>query len=182
MMSGKTCMKALTVIVVSLGMPAGAALAGDNYAEIHVGDFDEFESGGGVAVSWGFTDTLRGFGSFSAYDHLDLFEAGVGYAVMTSDNLTVEVGGALQNWDYELGDDGSLGAHVSARFAMSEALTLGVQGQYLVFNDDDHNDGLVVGGELDYSFGGFSAFLGVDLFENFEDSQTRVHVGGRYHF
>lgn len=148
-----------------------------SYVQFHYSEFDDAENNGfGVAGSWKHKG-FRLFGGYTSYDFNDVTVLGGGYAVIDDGGLQAELGLSYQ--DYELADDGAVGAHLLLNHPLTPSTTLTGKLGYLVYEDIDDQPLLGIGAHYQYTDE-------ISAFANFEEQTERraslFRLGVRYGF
>ena len=165
-----------------------------NYGQFHFADYDDFDTGFGLAGSYMFTPEIRGFAEFTGVDNsdfeLDRFVLGGGYTLIEQDIFQLELGGSFQNWDVTQPvpgtgdttseDDNALGVFANTQFEVTREVVLGARAEYINF--DDFGSDFGIGGNADIQVTDELSLFADVMFWRDDIDQTFLTLGARYNF
>lgn len=169
----------------ALLLGSGSALASGSSAGIYYSDFGDLD-GFGIEGSFHITDQFRLFGDLTFLDdgpaELDIVRMGGGFVIPMNDQMSIEVGGSFQRWDFTIGDDDAIGIHGLMNFSVTREFHLQAKAEYLMFDDIDESD-IVLGfrGTFDITRE-FSVFGGVEIYNHDAIDETNLKIGASFNF
>ncbi|MDA3872452.1 MAG: hypothetical protein PF795_00635 [Kiritimatiellae bacterium] len=161
---------------------AGTATYADgpvgNHIQAAYADWDDFDSGFNLGVSYLLQPEIRLFLNYTDTD-LEHMRIGAGKIFQLENNLSLELGASYQNVDAGWADDDGIGLHAILRAEVSSELTLAGKLEYVLLDDIDNET--IVGIDADYRFTNeLSGFVSYDLFNELDNNL--VKLGARLHF
>jgi len=183
--------KLTTTAAAALLLASGNAMASGSHAGFYYADFGDWGNGFGLEGSFMLGDNFRLFGDLTFVDddpvELDIVRIGGGYVIPINQQMSFEVGGSYQNWDWTVPffgsmDDNAFGLHGRLSFAVSEQFHLN-GGLELLFFDDIDDDEVVISARGTFFlnpefslFGGFEAYTGDAV------DETMIKIGASFNF
>lgn len=167
-----------TLIFLCAGNAVHADGPVDNHVQAAFADWDNFDSGFNLGVSYLLQPDVRLILNYTDTD-LDHLRIGAGKIFPLENNLSLELGASYHNIDVGLADDNGIGLHGILRAELSTEFTLAGRLEYVLLDDFDNET--IVGVDADYRFSNeLSGFAGYEFFNELDNNLLKL--GARLHF